>query len=63
MAEIWEDSELYRQLQTQHVFLLVPAQAVAAKFLATFKEFPQRFRPASFNLDKIVAQMASVAKD
>jgi arylsulfatase A-like enzyme len=59
----WEDSELYRQWQVDHVFLLVPAQAFAAKFLSTFKEFPQRFKPASFNLDKIVEQMASAAKD
>lgn len=27
----WEDSELYRQWQTEHVFLLVPAQAFAAR--------------------------------
>jgi arylsulfatase len=59
----WEDSELYRQWQTEHVFLLVPAQAFAAKFLSSFKEFPQRFKPASFNLDKIVEQMASASRE
>ena len=59
----WEDSELYRQWQTEHIFLLVPAQAVTAKFLSTFKEFPQRFKPATFNLDKIVEQILSVNRD
>jgi len=43
--------------------VIVPAQAFAAKFLSTFKEFPQRFKPATFNLDKIVEQMASGTKD
>jgi arylsulfatase len=59
----WKDSELYRQWQTEHVFLLVPAQALAAKFLGTFREFPSRQRPATFNLDKIVNEMASATKD
>jgi len=37
--------------------LLNPAQAFAAKFLASFKDFPQRQEVGSFNLDKVVQQM------
>jgi arylsulfatase len=59
----WEDSELYRQWQVDHAFLLVPAQALAAKFLATFQQFPQRQKVGSFNLDKIVQQMLSTKRD
>jgi arylsulfatase A-like enzyme len=55
----WEDSELYRQWQVEHIFLLVPAQGFAAKFLASFKDFPQRQKVGSFNLDKVVQQMLS----
>jgi arylsulfatase len=33
-------------------FLLVPAQAIVAEFLQTFKEFPPRQKPASFSIDQ-----------
>jgi arylsulfatase len=59
----WEDSELYRQWQIEHAFLLVPAQAFAAKFLASFKDFPQRQKVGSFNLDKVVQQMLSASQN
>jgi len=32
----------------------VPAQAIASKWLESFKEFPIRQKPASFNLDQVV---------
>jgi len=32
--------------------LLVPAQAIVAGFLQTFKEFPPRQKPASFSIDQ-----------
>jgi arylsulfatase len=59
----WEDSELYRQWQVEHIFLLVPAQAFAAEFLASFKDFPQRQKVGSFNLDRVVQQMLSTAQN
>jgi arylsulfatase A-like enzyme len=39
-------------------FLMVGAQAIAAEFIATFKEFPPIQRPQSFNLDRIIAQLS-----
>jgi arylsulfatase len=49
-------------------FLLVPAQAIVAEFLQTFKEFPPRQKPASFSIDQALekarqsqATMAKVA--
>jgi arylsulfatase len=59
----WEDSELYRQWQVEHIFLLVPAQAFAAEFLASFKAFPQRQKVGSFNLDRVVQQMLSTEQN
>jgi arylsulfatase len=35
-------------------FLLVPAQAIAAQWLESFKEFPIRQKPASFSLENVV---------
>lgn len=38
-------------------FQAVPAQVKAAQMLATFREYPPRQRPASFNLDRVMEQM------
>ena len=50
-------SNTYYDGLLDHAFLLVPAQAFVAQFLATFKEYPQRQKAASFNLDEIMAKM------
>lgn len=39
-------------------FVAVPTQAVVAQWLESFKEFPIRQKPASFNLDDVMAKMA-----
>jgi arylsulfatase len=39
------------------MFLMVPAQAIASKWIASFKEFPPRQKPASFNLDEVMDKM------
>ena len=38
-------------------FLLVPAQDYVGEFLATFKEYPQRQKAASFNLDDVLKKL------
>jgi len=48
-----EDATMfYDKWKADHVFLLVPAQAIVGEFLKTFKEFPPRQRPASFSIDQ-----------
>jgi arylsulfatase len=42
----------YDKWKADRAFLLVPAQAIVAEFLQTFKEFPPRQRPASFSIDQ-----------
>jgi arylsulfatase len=39
------------------VFLLVPAQQYVGNFLATFKEFPPRQKPASFSIDQVMEKL------
>ncbi len=51
-------SNTYYDWLIDHVFLLVPAQTYAGKFLETFKEFPPRQEAASFNLEKVMKQLA-----
>jgi arylsulfatase len=50
-------SNTYYDWFIDHVYLLVPAQAFVGQFLATFKEFPQRQKADSFNLDSILRKM------
>jgi arylsulfatase len=38
-------------------FVIVPAQAVVTRWLESFKEFPIRQKPASFNLDEVMQKL------
>jgi arylsulfatase len=49
-----DEALFYGKWFADRLFLLVPAQAIAAKWLESFKEFPIRQKPASFNLDQVV---------
>ena len=55
-------SNTYYDWFFDHVFLLVPAQDYVAQFLATFREFPQRQKAASFNLDEVLTKMQQPPK-
>ncbi len=44
-------------------YLVYGAQTIAAQFIATFKEFPPRQKPQSFNLDRIMEQLQSPAQN
>jgi arylsulfatase len=50
-------SNTYYDWMIDRVFFLVPAQAYVANFLATFKEFPPRQKPASFSIDQVMEMM------
>jgi len=50
-------SNTYYDWLLEHVFLLVPAQAYVGTFLQTFKDYPQRQKAASFNMDEVFAKM------
>jgi arylsulfatase A-like enzyme len=52
-------SNTYYDWMLDRAFLLVPAQAYVANFMATFKEFPPRMKAASFSLDQVMERMQS----
>jgi arylsulfatase A-like enzyme len=54
-------SNTYYDWLLDRAFLLVPAQAYVAQFLATFKEFPPRQKAASFSLDKVLDDLSAPA--
>jgi arylsulfatase len=52
--ESGDSSFFYDKWMADRAFLLVPAQAIAAQWLESFKEFPIRQKPASFSLENVV---------
>ncbi|HXY31794.1 MAG TPA: arylsulfatase [Gemmatimonadaceae bacterium] len=53
-----DDSSLfYDKWTADRVFIQVPAQALVAQWIESFKEFPPRAKAASFTVDQIVESM------
>ena len=50
-------SNTYYDWLMDHAYLLVPAQAYVVQFLATFKDYPQRQKAATFNLDQVLEKL------
>ncbi len=58
-----EDADVfYAKWKADRAFLLVPAQAIVAEFLETFKEFPPRQKPASFSIDQALEKATQSQK-
>ena len=51
------DANNWETWMLRHAFLFVPAQTYVGEYIATFKEFPLRQKPAKFNLDDVMATM------
>lgn len=47
----------YGQWRAERMFALAPAAAYVGQFLSTFKKFPPRQKPGSFNLDRILESL------
>jgi len=56
-------SNTYWDWEIHRVFLLVPAQAMVAQFIGTFKDFPPRQKPSSFSVDQVLAAMSKTHGD
>jgi len=52
-----ENSNTYWDWVLDHAFMLIPAQALVQSQLESFKAFPPRQKPASFNLANVMAKM------
>ena len=51
-------SNTYYDWILDHVFLLVPAQEYVGQFLTSFKDYPQRQKAASFNMDEVMQKLS-----
>ncbi len=54
------DSIYYADWFSRRIFILVPAQALVAQWLDSFKDFPPRSRPASFTVSDAMAKIVAV---
>jgi arylsulfatase len=55
-------SNTYYDWFVDHAFLLIPAQDYVGQFLATFREYPQRQKPSTFNMDEVLAKLKEASK-
>jgi arylsulfatase len=44
----------YQRWFVEHMFMIAPAGAYVARWLQSFREFPPRQKPGSFNLDRVM---------
>jgi arylsulfatase len=50
----------YDRWYLEHMFVIAPATAYVANWLQSFKEFPPRQKPGSFNLERVMEAVNSV---
>jgi len=53
----------YHRWWTEHMFAIAPASAYVGKWLQSFREFPPRQKPGSFNLDRVMESITKGAGD
>ncbi len=47
----------YETWRFERIYLLTPAAAFVGKFIGTFKDYPPRQKPGSFNLDHVLQSL------
>jgi arylsulfatase len=53
----------YNQWYLEHMFAIAPAAAFVAQWLQSFREFPPRQKPGSFNLDRVMEAVTAAPKN
>ncbi|MEH6587118.1 MAG: arylsulfatase [Halioglobus sp.] len=54
-----EHASGYQQWYMEHMYMIAPAAAYVGNWLQSFKEYPPRQKPGSFNLDRIMEDLTS----
>jgi arylsulfatase A-like enzyme len=52
----------YQRWYLEHMFMIAPAGAYVGQWLQSFREFPPRQKPGSFNLDRVMEAVTSSSK-
>jgi arylsulfatase A-like enzyme len=58
-----EDAMGYQRWYLEHMFAIAPAGAYVGQWLQSFREFPPRQKPGSFNLDRVMESIEKGAGD
>jgi arylsulfatase len=53
------DAEMYNIWRFDRAYLILPAVAYVSKHLETYREFPPRQKPGSFNLERVLETLQS----
>ena len=53
----------YHAWWLDHMFMIAPSASYVGEWLQSFKEFPPRQKPGSFNLDKVMESLTKGAGD
>jgi len=59
----WDESIGYSRWWVDHMFIFGPAGAYIGQWLQSFREFPPRQKPGSFNLDRVMEELAEAGGD
>jgi len=59
----WDESIGYDKWWVDHMFIFAPAGAYIGQWLQSFREFPPRQKPGSFNLDRVMEAISKGAGD
>lgn len=54
-----ENAMGFQRWYLEHMFAIAPASAYVAGWLQSFKDFPPRQKPGSFNLDRVMEQLTA----
>ena len=57
-----ENAMGYQRWYMEHMFVIAPAGGYVGRWLQSFKEFPPRQKPGSFNLDRVMEAVMSTSK-
>ena len=58
----YDDSMSYTDWASKRMFMLAPAGGYVAQWLQSFRDFPPRQKPGSFNLDRVMEKMTASHK-
>ena len=53
----------YQRWYVEHMFAIAPAAAYVGQWLQSFREFPPRQKPGSFNLDRVMEAVTAASTD
>jgi arylsulfatase A-like enzyme len=59
----WDESIGYGEWWANHMFVFAPAGAYIGQWLQSFREYPPRQKPGSFNLDRVMEAISKGAGD